>query len=233
MADYMNKCSKCGRMCFTMSRDGKEYCIDCATRLAKEHQRGSAQGRFLRAVLLICSLAIVFVPLYVLYQSIPDSTSTSSPRRTSAPTSSPTATAPSNHHIAWSEYYVLKNMPDDVTLDVVETSTSMGEVYLTIACNMDTMWDGEAYVKAAAELITGVIPGIRDKVGFDHVTFLFYGPFVDKYGNSVDQLGIRAMYSRDTLSKINVDYFRSRRYSDPEAVIQVADTYFIHRAYQD
>lgn len=174
-----------------------------------------------------------FVSAFPPETSAPTVRSTAAQTSTPTVTVAPTATAPSDHHIAWAEYYALEYMPDDMTLDIVETSTSNGEVYLTIACNMDTMWDGKAYVKSAAELIIGVIPGIRDKVGFDHVTFLFYGPFVDKYGNSVQQLGIRAMYTLDTLSKINVSYFNSYRYSKPEAIIQAADTHMIHRAYQD
>lgn len=184
-------------------------------------------------LILVCIVSFTFAFLFFLGNISLAKNTSNIPRRTSTPTSAPTATLPVDQPVAWAKYYTMKNMPKDVALDVVETSTSMGDRYLTIACSMDTMWDDDDYVKAAAELIIGVIPGIRDKEGFDRLTFIFYGPFTDKYGNSVQELGIRAMYSRETLGKINTDYFRSYRYSKPEAIIQAADAYMIHPSYQD
>ncbi len=149
------------------------------------------------------------------------------------PTAKPTATAAQDDIISWATYYARINMPKDMSLDIVETSVSVGETYLTIACNMDTMWDSDDYIRSAAQLIIDVIPLIRDRHGYDNVTFLFYGPFTDKYGNSTQSLGMRAMYSRHELQTINCDYFGDYIYSKPDAIFKVNKNYLIHPSYYD
>lgn len=152
---------------------------------------------------------------------------------TARPTPTATAIAPADDIVSWASYYAEKYMPDDMALDTVETSISVGETYLTIACNMDVMLDSEAYLRSATELICKVGPAIRNRSGYDHVSFLFYGPFIDKYGNSIQSLGIRAMYSLEELQIINFEYFYSRRYTDPTAVIKTNNDYLIHPSYLD
>lgn len=163
------------------------------------------------------------------YEQRTSSPSASTPSVTAMPTSTP---APDDC-IAWATYYANGHMPKDMALTEVQISTLGGDNYLSIACDMDVMWDSDDYIRTAAEFICDMIPLLRDKQGFDHITFLFYGPFIDKYGNDVQSLGLRAMYSRATLQKINTKYFDDHLYSDPEGIFEAADTHMIHTLYKD
>lgn len=156
-------------------------------------------------------------------------------RPTTAPivTAVPTSTAAPDDCVSWATYYAKHRMPDDMTLSEVQISTLGSDKYLSIACDMDVMWKSETYIRSGAEFICDMIPLLRDRQGFDHITFLFYGPFIDKYGNEVQSLGMRAMYSRATLQKINTKYFDDHLYSDPEGIFEAADTHMIHTLYKD
>lgn len=144
-----------------------------------------------------------------------------------------TPTAPMDDPIAWGRYAATKNMSRNLSLADVAISSMSGEKYLSIACNMDTMYSGKAYIVESAKFIAGVIPMIRDVQGFEHVTFLFYDTFVDKYGNTTQQLGMRAMYSRKTLQLINAEYFVDYAAANPYGIFNAADTSLIHPTYKD
>jgi len=215
----LKKCSCCGKEKPYVMIGGKVYCFDCA-----EETSSHKSGRTSYVVYIVLGILLLFLVVRSADQSAPASFV---PDTTVVPTSTPLLDDP----VTWALYAANKHMPKDMTLDTVEISQSVGERYLTIACNMDTMWDGNDYITAAADLICGVIPVIRDKQSYEHVTFVFYGPFVDKYGNSSQQLGIRAMYSRETLQKVNTEYFARYTRANPSGVIKAADTYLIHPAY--
>ena len=161
--------------------------------------------------------------------SKPSSRPTSTPVVTAVPTSTPEP----DDCIAWATYYANQYMPKDMKVSEVQISTLSGSKYLSIACDMDVMINDKTYIRSAASFICDMIPLLRDKQGFDHITFLFYGPFIDKYGNDVQSLGMRAMYSRATLQKVNTEYFEDYLYSDPRGVFKAADTHMIHSAYKD
>ena len=182
--------------------------------------------------LLIC----FFVSLcffFFAYETQSTPSYTASP--TSTPTARPTATpaAPMDDPIAWGQYAADKNISSKLSLADVALSSMSGEIYLSIACNMSTMYSNKAYIVEAAEFIAGVIPLIRDVQGFDHVTFLFYGTFVDKYGNTTQQLGMRAMYSRKTLQLVNAEYFADYASANPYGIFNAADTSLIHPTYKN
>lgn len=182
--------------------------------------------------LLICFfVSLCFFFLAHETQSTPSYTA--SP--TSTPTASPTATpaAPMDDPIAWGRYAASKKLSRDLSLADVALSSMGGNTYLSIACNMSTMYSNKAYIVEAAEFIAGVIPLIRDVQGFDHVTFLFYGTFVDKYGNTTQQLGMRAMYSRKTLQLVNAEYFADYAAANPYGIFNAADTSLIHPTYKN
>lgn len=154
------------------------------------------------------------------------------PKLTSVATAVPTSTPALDDCVAWATHYATRHMPKDMTLNSVDISTSQGETYLAIVCDMKQMWDGDDYITAAAELICDVLPLLRDKHGFDHVSFIFYGPFIDRYGNTVHQLGMRALYSRETMQKVNTEYFGKYTRALPDGVFKAADTHMIHPSYK-
>lgn len=181
------------------------------------------------SIILIVSYILIEIAYY--QNSDHPVISTISPHGTATPR--PTAAPALDDPVAWGIYYAEKYMPDDMELDTVETSISVGETYLVIACNMEQMWDSDDYIRSASELICKVGPDLLNVEGYDHVTFLFYGPFIDQYGNDIQSLGIRAMYSREELNKINFDYFYNTRFSKPEGVIKTTNHYIIHPSYLD
>lgn len=200
-----------------------------------EHEQSSHFG-WIKALSIVLG---VYLFLGVLVQSSQDTANSASSRVTSAPTATPTArptatpAAPMDDPIAWGQYAADKNMSSKLSLADVALSSMSGEIYLSIACNMSTMYSNKAYIVEAAEFIAGVIPLIRDVQGFDHVTFLFYGTFVDKYGNTTQQLGMRAMYSRQTLQLVNAEYFADYAAANPYGIFNAADTSLIHPTYKN
>lgn len=200
-----------------------------------EHEQASHFG-WIKALSIVLG---VYLFLGVLVQSSQDTANSASSRVTSAPTATPTSrptatpAAPMDDPIAWGQYAADKNMSSKLSLADVALSSMSGEIYLSIACNMSTMYSNKAYIVEAAEFISGVIPLIRDVQGFDHVTFLFYGTFVDKYGNTTQQLGMRAMYSRQTLQLVNAEYFADYAAANPYGIFNAADTSLIHPTYKN
>lgn len=226
MADQ-HKCTHCGKVAPCAFIDSKPYCLDCASKYIPKKNKGIGCGTILIVV------ALIFLSL-VFSASNSDtrktmSSSTSIPRVTAVPTSTPALDDP----IAWASYAADKHMPKDMMLSEVQISLLGGNKYLSIACDMEIMWDSDDYLSSAADLICDVIPSIRDKQGFDHVTFLFYAPFRDKYGNTVQELSMRAMYSRSTLQKVNAEYFGRYTSANPEGVFKAADTHMIHPSLKD
>ena len=187
------------------------------------------QSGWFKTILIFLSVLSVCYVLSLMSESAREVSN--SRRATSAPTASPTVAAPIDDPTAWARYAAEKNLIKKMSLEDVALSTLGGNTYLSIACNMDVMRDGDTYIIEAAKFIACVIPIIRDIQGFDHVTFLFYGPFIDKYGNEVHELGMRAMYSRKTLNKVNAEYFEDYAVVEPRGIFKAADTYMIHRAY--
>lgn len=200
-----------------------------------EHEQASHFG-WIKALSIVLG---VYLFLGVLVQSSQDTANSASSRVTSAPTATPTSrptatpASPMDDPIAWGQYAADKNMSSKLSLADVALSSMSGEIYLSIACNMSTMYSNKAYIVEAAEFIAGVIPLIRDVQGFDHVTFLFYGTYVDKYGNTTQQLGMRAMYSRKTLQLVNAEYFADYAAANPYGIFNAADTSLIHPTYKN
>lgn len=155
---------------------------------------------------------------------------------TAKPTAIPTATAPVNDILSWVNYYADMEKGKDVVFRSAYETTSAGESILVIEYYLNPMSDGDDYRRQAARTIIDVGSKIHARKYhkmYDVINFLFYGGFIDKYGNKTDLLGIRAWYENEDFEKLNFSYFDGRIYSDPDAIIRAADEYTIHRAYQD
>lgn len=157
------------------------------------------------------------------------------PTPTPRPTVAPTATPSPDDTISWVSYYAGNGCADDVSFRTVYESSSNGESILVIQFYMSPMSSGKSYRRAAAQTIIAVGSYIRDQGyhnKYDSVNFLFYGGFIDKYGNNSESLGIRAWYTSEEISLLNYAYFDGSVYSNPDAIIKAADDYIIHPAYQ-
>ena len=177
-------------------------------------------------------MAILLAIIYVFNFHSDTSNNSSAPKVTAMPT----ATAPSDDVVAWVSYYAKLGVADDVSFRSVEETTSTGEKILVIKFFLSPMSTEKHYRVAAAQTIIWVGEPIRSRGyhnDYDSVNFLFYGGFIDQYGNRKESLGIRAWYTREELSLLNFDYFDSSVYSNPDAIIKAADDYIIHPAYQD
>ncbi len=223
----IHRCTHCEKLASCAFIEGKPYCVDCSRRFVQRERRGLGCGCF--------SIVISAVFLLIVLSALGSNSDTKTPSGTATPfvTSVPTSTPALDDCISWAKYYAKEHMPKYMMLSDVQISFLGGNKYLSIACDMDVMLKDETYIRTAAEFICEMIPLLRDKQGFDHITFLFYGPFIDKYGNDVQSLGMRAMYSRETLQKVNSEYFLDYLYSKPDGVFKAADTYMIHPSYKD
>lgn len=152
-----------------------------------------------------------------------------------ASTPAPTSTAPADDVVAWVSYYAELGVADNVSFRTVEETTSAGQKILVVKFFLSPMSKEKYYRVAAAQTIIQVGESIRNgnyHKGYDSVNFLFYGGFIDQYGNRKESLGIRAWYTTEELSLLNFDYFESSVYHDPDAIIKASDDYIIHPAYQ-
>lgn len=171
-------------------------------------------------------LAVLLVLIWALEHQTP-STKTSSPKVTVRPT----ATAPANDVESWVKYYANKNMPDDMHLGSVQYLPLTSRLY--VICDMDTMWNGKAYLRACSEFITGFCENVKNLDGFETVILTFNGPFIDREGNDITAVGVKAEYSVEKLRRLNFDYFDNYTRSDPAKIIKAADDYTISPAYLD
>lgn len=180
----------------------------------------------------LIALAVLFAMIYVFNNQTDPSDKSSAPKATASPTS----TAPADDILSWVSYYADTGKGDDVVFRSAKENTSAGEKILVIEFYLNPMSKNKYYRLAAAQTILNVGSSIRSKKlhkNYDSINFLFYGGFVDKYGNKTESLGIRAWYEDYEFEKLNFDFFKSTLYSDPDAIIKAADEYIIHRLYQD
>lgn len=192
-------------------------------------------GNFIaRCIIAVLALYLIFQIVSIgpqLLDHVRELAPTSTPRVTAAPT----ATARPGDTIAWVSYHAGKGCADDVSFRSAYENSSDGESILVIKFIMSPMSSGKSYRRAAAQTIIDVGYAIR-KSGYhkkyDSVNFLFYGGFIDKYGNREENLGIRAWYTSEEIGLLNFEYFEDSVYSNPDAIIKAADDYIIHPAYQ-
>lgn len=195
----------------------------------QEKKKGGCLSAVFKGVCWVVGIYFAFAILMVLL-SVDSSKSSSTPKVTAAPT----ATAPVSDVVAWIKYYAKSSLPDDTKLDSVEYLPQTKRLY--IICEMDSMWNGKAYLRASAEFISNFCNKIRSYSGLsDDVTVIAIvnGPFIDKEGNDMIAVGVRAEYSFEKIKRLNYGYFDNALYSHPEWIIEAADEYKISPAYLD
>lgn len=192
-------------------------------------------GNFIAHVIIaLLSFVLIFMIVTTgpqLLDRVRELAPTSTPRVTAAPT----ATARPGDTIAWVSYHAGNGCADDVSFRAAYENSSDGESILVIKFFMSPMSSGKSYRRSAAQTIIDVGYAIRKRgyhKKYDSVNFLFYGGFIDKYGNREENLGIRAWYTSEEIGLLNFEYFEDSVYSNPDAIIKAADDYIIHPAYQ-
>lgn len=183
-------------------------------------------------LIIVILVFILCTKVLELAGNIADAMPTPTPRVTAAPT----PTAQPDDAVSWVSYYADKGKASNVDFRSVEETTSAGENILVIKFYLNPMSRDKDYRVAAARTIINVGQSIRAKnfhKRYDSINFLFYGGFIDKYGNKTESLGIRAWYEDYEFDLLNFDYFKGILSSDPDAIIKAADDYIIHPAYQD
>lgn len=192
-------------------------------------------GNFIaRCIIAVLALYLIFQIVSIgpqLLDHVRELAPTSTPRVTAAPT----ATARPGDTISWVSYHAGKGCADDVSFRSAYENSSDGESILVIKFFMSPMSSGKSYRRSAAQTIIDVGYAIRKRgyhKKYDSVNFLFYGGFIDKYGNKEENLGIRAWYTSEEIGLLNFEYFEDSVHSNPDAIIKAADDYIIHPAYQ-
>lgn len=194
-----------------------------------EPKRSGCVAVFLKAVLKVVGIYFAIAILIALLTG-DSSKSSSTPKVTAAPT----ATAPVSDVVTWIKYYAESSLPDDTKLDSVEYLPQTKRLY--VICEMDSMWNGKAYLRASAKFINNFCNRICTYSGLnDDVTVIVIvnGPFIDKEGNDMISVGVRAEYSFEKIKRLNYEYFDNALYSHPERIIEAADEYKISPAYLD
>ena len=206
----------------------------------REPVKASRAADILAYVILFAFIAvIVFVGVYRITRHIvwdEPLIPTPLPTFTPTPTPAPTPTALPDDTLSWVSFYADAGKGDDVDFRSAEEAIIDGENILVIKFYLNPMYKEKYYRVAAARAIINVGQSIRSNNlhrDYDSINFLFYGGFIDKYGNKTESLGIRAWYEDYEFDLLNFDYFNGILFSDPDAIIKAADDYIIHTAYRD
>lgn len=193
----------------------------------EEKKKGGCLSTILKAICWVVGIYFACAFLVTLSSEL-SSKPSSKPKVTAAPT----ATAPISDVASWVKHYAKSSLPDDTKLDSVEYLPQSKRLY--VICEMDSMWNGKAYLKASAEFVSNFCSRIRTYSGLnDDVTVIVIvnGPFIDKEGNDMIAVGVRAEYSFEKIQRLNYEYFDNALYSHPEWIIEAADEYKISPAY--
>lgn len=225
------RCQRCRRSADLYQTENDDFvCCDCyqGKPVSPPPQGKSCSGAIFDA-LKWC--AIFFAAWLLIAHFFGDSSTSGSSSRPSEPPGA-TATRIPTTPLELCEYFARRNSTSDLAVESVKVDSSEGKDYLVVTCKLDVLRDPDDYIRAAVKFMLAVAEPMATRGSFDVMTFVFNGPFVDKYGNDVTLVGARAMCDLSTLRKINFDHFAGYLYIDPYSYFRACDTYFIHPAWQ-
>ncbi len=148
--------------------------------------------------------------------------------KTSAPTNTPISTpTPDSKNLSGLELaQYIANQIESSTLTTRMVDFGDGMLYLEFT--LSNYWNEEYAFIYMAEATLSACRLAKENDSVDMVNILFYSNVRDSYGNTSETLVSSFLYERDTILKINYDYFETAIYSSPKALFDLSYSSFIH-----
>lgn len=118
---------------------------------------------------------------------------------------------------------------DTQKAQIIEQATNNARS-LNINAHYTGSTDDGTCVRNCVKYMLSVLSSMENQSGdFDNIQFVITSAgYIDKYGNSATPIVMTACIYRETMEKINYEYFLSAIYSSTRHPLEAFDSYYVH-----
>lgn len=187
-----------------------------------DSSRNSLSGRaFLNCFLLL--IAIIVIPIFISHFS-----NRSSPASVSEASLTAEHPAPDTP-VEAAQFYTRQLGIDDISLEQAKLITQASDEALSLNLNVHYSGHTDFFVRTSLLYSLGLLSDLRYIDGFDNVCFVFSSDgFVDSYGNPAKSVVCTMQVNRDTMQRINYNYFISNLRNTTRQPLDAFDSYYLH-----